>query len=111
MERVKRANDEKEQKEREKREKAEQRKRKKEEKQKQEEARKKAPSKRPRKSHSPSPDIGKCPNCAAPYDMDDEVWLQCEECSIWSHKDCAGYKDWTEDDLESEVFICDNCIQ
>ena len=67
-------------------------------------------SKTPKKS-IPDPDTGHCPICDSPYDEDDEIWLQCEECSIWSHKDCAGYADWTEEDLSSEVFICENCMQ
>ena len=41
--------------------------------------------------------------------MMNELWLQCENCEVWCHKDCAGYGDWTEEDLMSELYMCDKC--
>ena len=116
MDRVRKAQEEKEQRECKKKEKAEERKRKREEKERRAKEKNtkggtcKPRHKRTNKSLTPSTSqSGHCPVCDAPYDEDDELWLQCENCEVWCRKDCAGYGDWTEEDLMSELYMCDKC--
>ena len=39
-------------------------------------------------------------------DEDNEVWIQCQ---VWSHKECAWYGEWDDEELEDEAFFCADC--
>ena len=107
MEEVRRAEEEKEKKEKEKKERAAERQKRKEEKAREKERRMTNKTNKQQKKQRKRK--GQCPTCDAPYDEDNEVWIQCESCKIWSHKDCAGYGEWNEEELEEEAFLCSEC--
>ena len=46
----------------------------------------------------------RCTYCEAAWsDSDLEVWIQCDECSLWTHASCAGYE--SDEDLDDVAFF------
>ena len=104
----------KKQKEREKEERKKQREEKRKEKEKKKMCNKKTNKRaRGKKSKSNDRDHDCCLECGICSDEEDDInedqWIQCEQCMEWTHQTCAGHPNATLQELGALTYLCKAC--